>query len=271
MVRMMALALILMGSGVAKADVAQINRAGPTCDGGLQACTLVVQITGEINDTAVAQLQRIVTRTRQEAAANGYFFSFLSIELNSPGGSVNAAMKIGGIARKEGPAVVVNRDAICLSACVLILAGGSFREINGIVGIHRPYFAVPRDEISAESTRAAFQTMLGDIRAYLREMNVAEGLADDMLHINPEDMRLLTRTDLMNYGLTEVDPVAMETFDLEQAQKYGLDTQEYMRRKKEAETQCGGPASIATGCYQSILKTGSWQQPDFSRYGVPAR
>ena len=31
------------------------------------------------------------------------------------------------------------RGAVCLSSCVLILAGGSFRSFEGKVGIHRPY------------------------------------------------------------------------------------------------------------------------------------
>jgi hypothetical protein len=96
--------------------------------------------------------------------------------------------------------------------------------------------------------------MLGKIRTYLREMNVVDSLADTMLRINPEKMHVLSAVELSQYGLTDVDPVSMETFDLEQAQKYGLDRQEYMRRKSLAEQQCAGPVSSA--CYQSVLKAG---------------
>jgi hypothetical protein len=60
--------------------------------------------------------------------------------------------------------------------------------------------------------------------------------------------------------------VTTETFDLEQAPSYGLDRQEYMCRKSLAEKQCGGPTSIATGCYKSILKNGHFEQPDFTQY-----
>jgi hypothetical protein len=111
--------------------------------------------------------------------------------------------------------------------------------------------------------------MLQDLRTYFREMNVADGLAAAMLRINPENIRLLSEEELANYGLTGADPIAMETFELRVAKSYGLDRQEYMRRKALAESQCGGPASLGTQCYRSILKSG--QVPDFSRYGTPVR
>jgi hypothetical protein len=43
--------------------------------------------------------------------------------------------------------------------------------------------------------------MLQDIRSYFREMNVLEQLADAMLCIEPEDLKLLTKTELDTYGL----------------------------------------------------------------------
>jgi hypothetical protein len=259
-----------LGCGSAKPEVRELYPDEPTCDVKLKACTLQLRIYGMIDQSTLHKFQAIVETTRHEATNQDWFFTLFSVDLNSPGGNVDAAMAIGRIIRKEDSAVVVNQNSQCLSSCVLIVAGGSTRQLGGLVGIHRPYFNVPTGEISGETIAARYRRVLQDIRTYLRDMNVAEKLADDMLRTNPEDIRLLSRADLANDGLTEVDPVAMEIFELEQAQKYGLDRQEYMRRKKLAEAQCGGPASLGTGCYQSILKTGFWQQPDFSKYGVPA-
>ena len=52
--------------------------------------------------------------------------------------------------------------------------------------------------------------MLQDIRTYFREMNVAEGLADAMLRIPPEEVRFLTEEEAKAYGLTMMDPVYEE-------------------------------------------------------------
>jgi hypothetical protein len=183
--------LLAMCCQTANAEVLEINRAGPTCDPDLLTCTLVVQINGEINDATVGQLKDLIDKTRRKAEASKSFFSFLSAELNSPGGGVEAAMAIGRLVRKNEASVIVNRGAICFSSCVLILAGGSFRSFEGKIGIHRPYFAVPSGDVSAENVNAAYQGMLQGLRAYLREMNVVEGLADAMLRIDPENIRLL--------------------------------------------------------------------------------
>jgi hypothetical protein len=128
--------------------------------------------------------------------------------------------------------------------------------MEGKVGIHRPYLEVPRQQVTADTVREVYQKTLGDIRAYLREMNVSEQLADAMLRINPENMRILDYAALNNYGLTFEDPIAQKTFDLEQAQFYNVDRQEYIRRKTLAESRCGGPIAINSKCYRSIMETG---------------
>jgi hypothetical protein len=222
-----ALALALASNQASHAEVVEINRAGPTCDPQFD-CFLVVEIRGEITDATVVQLSQIIDKTRRKAEANKLLFNFASVELNSPGGSVDAAIAIGRIVRKEEAGAFVNRGAVCLSSCVLILAGGSFRSSEGKIGIHRPYLPVPSGDVSSQTVKAIYQKMLQDLRTYFREMNVADGLADAMLRINPENIRLLSEEELTNYGLTGADPIAMETLDLQQAKLYGLDRQEFV-------------------------------------------
>jgi len=73
--------------------------------------------------------------------------------------------------------------------------------------------------------------MLQDIRSYFREMNVSEQLADAMLRVEPKNIRFLDYDALRLYGLTAVDPVEQETLDLQEAQSFQLDRQEYIKRK----------------------------------------
>src|SRR6266508_6974170 len=92
-----AFALVLASQQVSYGEVVEITRAGPTCDPS--RCSLMVEIRGEITETTVTQLTRIIDRIRRKAEADKLWFSFLGVELNSPGGSVKAAMAIGRIIR----------------------------------------------------------------------------------------------------------------------------------------------------------------------------
>jgi hypothetical protein len=270
MLRALTLLFAILASQAANADVRQINRGGPTCDPRFRACILVIQISGEITDETATGLETVISRVRNAAAASQYMFTFLSVELNSPGGSVDAAMKIGRILRKEGPIVDVKKGALCLSACVLILAGGATRGLDGTIGIHRPYFEVPSGNVSSETIKSNYQQMLQAIRAYLKEMNVVENLADDMLRTNPEHMRVLSENELTQYGLTDADPVVMEALEIQEAKALGLDRKEYMRRKLLVERSCGGSLPSYAECRRNILKSGNFPQVDFSQYGHPA-
>ena len=51
--------------------------------------------------------------------------------LNSPGGDVHPAMEIGRILRKERLPIWIEKDAKCVSTCVLILAAAERRTIDG--------------------------------------------------------------------------------------------------------------------------------------------
>jgi hypothetical protein len=63
--------------------------------------------------------------------------------------------------------------------------------------------------------------MLQDIRSYFREIMFPSNLADAMLRIEPDKVRLLNDAALVSYGLTSTDPIEQETEDLEDAQYWG--------------------------------------------------
>jgi hypothetical protein len=110
--------------------------------------------------------------------------------------------------RAEKLAVVVELRETCASACVLVLAAGTSRRVHGTVGILRPYLLMNRSSgpVTAEAVEREYSGVLQTSRAYLREMGAAEKLADDMLRIEPNRMRLLTRTELEGYGIGDRRP-----------------------------------------------------------------
>ena len=62
------------------------------------------------------------------------------LTLDSEGGDVYAALRIGRMLRKARAWTHVLKGSKCISACVFLLAGSVRRDVDGgVVGIHRPY------------------------------------------------------------------------------------------------------------------------------------
>jgi hypothetical protein len=105
---------------------------------------------------------------------------------------------------------------------------------SGEVYVHRPYFeAAP----GTASIQTQWQKLSEEIRAYFREMNVPEGLADLMISIPPSQSRRLSVDELQLY-FPPVDPVEEETLTSETAGVYALSSGEYRRRSAAAKAVC---------------------------------
>jgi hypothetical protein len=148
----------------------------------------------------------------------------------------------------------------------MILAGAVDRLVSGKVGIHRPYLAVPpqNKSPSADEVKSEYERILQDLRVYLREMNISERLADDMLRFEPEKVHYLTTADLKRYGLAAIDRAEQQTRaienearDVQEASRLGLDRREYTRRKVVGDELCSAmPYFEALSCKQRIMRTG---------------
>lgn len=119
--------------------------------------------------------------------------------IHSPGGLIGEAMEIGRMLRANGVEVFIPRVASCVSACVLILAGGKHRTIAGRVGIDNPHFiraAGPGDDVPALLAESR-QIM----RDYFLTMGVAGDLADAMFSVPDGAVRFLSQDELLHYRL----------------------------------------------------------------------
>lgn len=166
--------------------------------------------------------------------------------LDSRGGDVNAAYNIGRLIHEQKYPVAIRASAKCVSACVFILAAGVRRMIDGPVGIHRPYFLNPAAHTSAQHAIDSYDFLVRRMRGYLREMNVDARLADEMLRIDPDRVRYLSRAELNDLNLGEGSPDAdvqtkaslKEAVTLKSAAAYGLSRLEYMRRNDVVGILC---------------------------------
>jgi len=218
---------------------------------------LTIYIRGEINPDAAILVRRyydgLVEMSRRfhgqmnakdsDAAVN--------VHLDSEGGSVDSAIEIGRFLRDKNSNVMVSAGEQCASACLFILAGGVTRYLGGRLGMHRPFLETPSRSMTTEDVKKAATLNQERLRAYFREMNISERLADDMMMIPSNQMRWLSPQEIAVYGLGVNDPVVSETKTLKQAQKYGLSRLEYERRWQLARGLC--ELGTADDCIDKVM------------------
>lgn len=196
---------------------------------------LYFSITNSIGESDYSYLVNIVKSVKKLEPDHPSIV--LSIKLNSSGGKISSALKIGRYLRKHKAIIEVKERAECLSACIYVLAGAPHRVVHGSVGIHRPY--EPDDnEISADAQKAKYQKIGKQIIAYLKEMNIPTRLYDDSLFINPYNMKILNNSEMQAYGLNEDDPYISEADDSRHAKIYGITRQEYAKRTSRTLHEC---------------------------------
>lgn len=187
----------------------------------------IYSLTGEITHSTAEALERFLLANPDPPPG----LPFITMRLNSVGGDIAAAMRIGALMRNKQADMFVGPNSVCASACALVLAGGVDRQISGPVVIHRPY----RSEavvLGAKEAQRQYSLSNTQIRTYLQRMNVSPSLLDAMLAIPPEDGRRLTASELKSYGLDGADPAFAEEQDAAIAKMRGLSMTEYLQEKR---------------------------------------
>lgn len=121
------------------------------------------------------------------------------VALNSPGGSVDAALKAAFEISKRGLKTFVPRDMGCYSACAYMFFAGADRQAEGELGVH---------QISAEVADLVLaQTTLGDVLDALQLFGVRQPVISHMLRTPPDDMYVFTRSELADLGIVHGDAI----------------------------------------------------------------
>ena len=153
-------------------------------------------LDGELGQGTVTELAQLLDAGNLNGA---------SIFLNSPGGSLDAGLKIGRLLHKHSlwthVGVVRNGSPSageCYSSCVFALAGGYYRfqEKGSKIGVHRFYSAE-----TSTSDLAIAQVISGEIVAFLREMGLDPNLFQAMSTTSGDDIRVLTSKELAAFQL----------------------------------------------------------------------
>ena len=247
--RLCLLLLVALGSQ-ARADLSYTPGSG---QGNGNGVIPKIKVHGEIRDNDAAQFPSLLAVAKESARKLGFQIpnrAPLFIELDSRGGSIRAALSLGRQIRGANPlSTNVQSGASCVSACVMLLAGGTSRFVEGSIGIHRPYLDDDR-AFTSEEQRRNYAAIEKDVKEYLVSVNVPTSLYDTMFRIPPEKVRYLNERELQTLGLNEDDPFQKEAGDAQNAQSAGLSKREYQRR----QSVCARAKNMdeATECYKRL-------------------
>lgn len=180
------------------------------------------------------------------------------IGLNSAGGDVEAAMKIGRLFREHDIRVFLEDE--CSGPCVLILAGATSRELfdNDKIALQRPHLGSTTGARSVQEISVAVENFNRRVRTYLEEMGSHTGLYDDMMSAQLTKPSVLSAEKVALY-FPEKTP-AKEAYERElKARKYNVSPSELLAREGDADVQCSrrdfsvSADNEALACREAIL------------------
>jgi len=120
---------------------------------------LKIRLSGEIKSGDHLKLEQALAA--EKPLPNAYIQN-RQLFIESPGGSLDEAIKVANLVRKRAVATYIGRDKQCLSACAIIFMAGAdfdgdkFRLANrtlhpkGILGFHAPFAISKTDNIAPE-------------------------------------------------------------------------------------------------------------------------
>ncbi|PCI72028.1 MAG: hypothetical protein COB38_04840 [Gammaproteobacteria bacterium] len=177
-----------------------------------------IEIRGLISDNTLSKVQ-IATRVLSNRAVLG-----APLWLDSRGGLVSEALKIGDLIASKEFRVLVRFNNKCFSSCVFIYAAGIYRTPGGDIGIHRPFsYELSVESISYPEYLKKYEVLTPILKNYFAKYGVSPSVVDDMNVVLSDDIRILSKEDLNSYGLGNENVAAKEFEKAKIIQVCGLD------------------------------------------------
>lgn len=154
-----------------------------------------VTFTGSIKPGDTAKL-------RDKIQKSHYLYLWSQgLVVNSDGGDVLEAVKLGKLVAESGWRVDVQENGVCASACFLIYVAAPIRYSGGRIIIHRPYFLMDyATGADAYKIGNGYRETISAVRSYLSEYMVPTYLIDIMMSKDSSQGYTLTPQDVVNVG-----------------------------------------------------------------------
>jgi len=124
--------------------------------------------------------------------------------LNSPGGSVSDALRLGRYIRDTDLTTALRSGDICYSACPYMLAAGTRRDVpdDASVGVHQHFFG-ESTLLPAFVAVEDIQRGQGEVMTYLNQMGIDPLVMQHALVTPPDEIYLLLPEQLTRYRFVE--------------------------------------------------------------------
>ena len=179
-----------------------------------RGCQVRIRIRGTINREGAMLFTDLVSRM------SDLQYRPASVVLDSRGGDADAAIAIARLIRRNSifervpveTRISDDHQAVCFSACVVIFSAGYRRsaefDIDGNpalpsrLGIHGPgQFDRESGSYDSAATNAEIMRVSRRLKDYFDGIGVPDKLVDDMFAVPFNEIRLLSREDLVSYRL----------------------------------------------------------------------
>jgi ATP-dependent protease ClpP protease subunit len=137
-----------------------------------------LKIEGEIKEGDYERFKDAIIEINQ----NDYRVDEDSVLLDSQGGFMNDARKIGYLVRYNHLATKVNRNAQCSSACTYILVSGACRMALGEINVHNSWTDVPIESKDYVKNLTKWSAEIDN--EFLKNMNATQEFID-LVNITP--------------------------------------------------------------------------------------
>jgi hypothetical protein len=215
--------------------------AAATCLSSIFCCSALAEMAFKEDQYHALFVTVSGTITEQDAEALARwndrlpYFDQVFVHLNSSGGSLSAAMKIGRLLRKYEGRTSIPAGAKCYSSCALIFISGITRYSDGELGLHRPYFGGSPQK--RETIEKEVPALLSALKTFVAEMGITNTFYEVMINTEPSRVAIY-RGNKSETLVPITDPVADEIDVAGRAKDYGISTSEY---RKRSHTGCTGP------------------------------
>ena len=246
--------------GVSPSAMAQAQAQAQSQAVGAQvvsAQVVSVSIAGTLNKNHVGQLRAAIEKMRGDPLPTG-----LIIILDSVGGDGRAAMAMGRLARAKSAHIFVK--GTCRSACVLLLAGGVYRDARAFsIGIHRGRITRSVPGVGQVDVNPATDPRVGEVlelvegetREYLLEMGMPR-LFEAMQKVPASQMRLLRTDEALELGLLGFDADYLERQIVAPLRRYGISREQLLERAARVRERCEpelAEPSKFVACYRPAI------------------
>lgn len=214
---------------------------------------MTLKISGNIDDNLLQYFESYLNYIKNKKIS----LHMNAIQLDSSGGDVQVALKMGALIRRAKLNTFVDPVASCKSACVLILMGGIERMPYGQIHIHRSGFANINQTMTEAKIEESIVTAQNLIANYTRDMGLSQNLADAINTTPNWASRLPEPIEMRRWGLEGMTQASEVALSLVAGSKFKMSKNQFDEHMQEYWIRCRTAAirfeKSPRQCLESLL------------------